>query len=108
MYDGYGNSNVNDLPIYLYSKTMCLEKKYYFYDIGKDSYDDLLRMINESDIIQFYFGLQCKNYILCESTFHLWIAYLGTIDKQFKKVICFNNTHITNYNLALENWIKLD
>lgn len=64
--------------------------------------------INESDIIQFYFGLQCKNYILSESTFHLWIAYLGTISKPSKNVICFNNTHITNHNLALENWIKLD
>jgi len=66
--------------------------------------------INEPDIIQFYAGLLCKNIILSESTFHLWIAYLGTdfgknIDK---KVICFNDTDITNRNLNLENWIVLN
>jgi hypothetical protein len=63
--------------------------------------------VNEKDIVQFYFGLACKNYILSESTFHLWIAYLGTIDDNNKKVICFNNTDITNRKLELENWIKI-
>lgn len=64
--------------------------------------------INESDIIQIYFGLMCKHYILCESTFHLWIAYLGTINDTSKNVICFNDTDITNRNLSLDTWIKLD
>ena len=63
--------------------------------------------VNEKDIVQFYFGLACKNYILSESTFHLWIAYLASV-KYDKKVIVFNNTDITNRNLALDNWIKID
>ena len=64
--------------------------------------------VNEKDIIQFYFGLMCKNYILSESTFHLWIAYLGTLESKDKNVICFNNTDITNRNLNLKNWITID
>jgi hypothetical protein len=64
--------------------------------------------IDEPDIIQFYFGLMCKHYILSESTFHLWIAYLGTLNSPEKNVICFNNTDITNRNLYLDNWITID
>jgi len=66
--------------------------------------------INEPDIIQFYAGLLCKNLILSESTFHLWIAYLASDfgKNTDKKVICFNNTDITNRNLNVENWITLD
>lgn len=64
--------------------------------------------VNKKDIVQFYFGLGCKNYILSESTFHLWIAYLGTIDDNNKKVICFNDTDITHRKLDLENWIKIN
>jgi len=66
--------------------------------------------IDEPDVIQIYAGLLCKNIILSESTFHLWIAYLATNfgENLDKKVICFNNTDITNRNLHLTNWIKLD
>jgi hypothetical protein len=61
----------------------------------------------ESDIVQLCFGMLCNQYILSESTFHLWIAYLGTINSK-KTVVCFNDTDITNRNLDLEGWIKLD
>lgn len=66
--------------------------------------------IEESDIVQLYFGMMCKNYILSESTFHLWIAYLGTdFGKDLtKKVICFNNTDITNRHLELDSWIRME
>jgi hypothetical protein len=66
--------------------------------------------INEADIIQIYSGLLCKNLILSESTFHLWIAYLGMNFANYrnKKVICFNNTDITNRKLNLDNWVTLD
>ena len=66
--------------------------------------------VNESDIVQLYFGMMCKNYILSESTFHLWMAYLGTeFGKDLtKKVICFNNTDITNRNLQLDSWTRMD
>ena len=62
--------------------------------------------INESDVVQLYAGLMCRHYILSESTFHLWIAYLGTIDNDDKKVIYFVNTDITRRPLALDNWIR--
>lgn len=64
--------------------------------------------VNESDIIQFYVGLMCKNYILSESTFHLWIAYMGTCNDESKKVICFNDTDITNISFNLNSWIKIN
>jgi len=64
--------------------------------------------IDEDDITQFNAGLLCNNFILSESTYHYWIALLkNTIDEN-TKVICFNNTDITNRNLSLNNWIKID
>lgn len=62
----------------------------------------------EDCITQFYLGLMCKHYILSESTFHLWVAYLGTIGNSDKKVIVFDDTDITNRPLSLDedNWIK--
>ena len=43
-------------------------------------------------------------------TFHLWIAYLLTNfgENTDKNVICYNDTDITNRNLNLDDWIKLD
>ncbi len=65
-------------------------------------------IIQEDDIYQFNAGLLCNNFILSESTYHYWIAYLkSTIDVN-SNVICFNNTDITNRNLALDNWKKID
>jgi hypothetical protein len=66
--------------------------------------------INEPDIFQMYAGLLCKNIVLSESTFHLWIAYFATNfgENTNKKVICFNNTDITDKQLDLDNWIKIN
>ena len=73
-------------------------------------FDTGFKDIEESDIVQLYFGMMCKNYILSESTFHLWMAYLGTdFGKDLtKKVICFNDTDITNRNLHLDSWITMN
>lgn len=60
----------------------------------------------ENDIVQIYFGLMCKNFILSQSTYHLWIAYLATIMDNSKKVICFNNSTIER--LYLDDWIRID
>ena len=65
-------------------------------------------VIIEDDITQVYFGLMCQHYILSESTFHLWIAYLGTIDREDKKVIVFKDSNITRDPLSLNNWMKVD
>jgi len=63
--------------------------------------------IKEPDIIQLYFGMACSHYILSESTFHLWVAYLGTLETE-KTVICFNDTDITNRGLNKPGWVTLD
>jgi hypothetical protein len=103
--DYYKEKNINTDVVYIISDTPIIgNSKYDFEFIKKYNCVE----VNESDIVQFYFGLMCKNYILSESTFHLWIAYLGTIKREDKNVICFNNTDITNRNLCLENWIRLD
>jgi len=87
-------------------------KIYVISDIPTDAYfnnDDYTQII-ESDIVQLYFGILSKNYILSESTFHLWMAYLGTDfgKNPDKLVVCFNNTDITNRKLHLESFICLD
>ena len=71
-------------------------------DLGGRPYTE----VNESDIVQFYLGLSCKNFILSESTFHLWIAYLAT--DPAKKVVCFKNTDITNRRLEMPEWIQME
>jgi len=60
----------------------------------------------EDDITQLYLGRMCSHFILSESTFHLWIAYLcNTVNK---KVIVFKDTDITNRKLFLDDWIHID
>ena len=58
--------------------------------------------INEPDVIQFYFGLECSHYILSASTFHLWIAYLGGSDK----LVIYKPVDVLK-TLALSEWISL-
>ena len=97
---------------FLKSRGEEMKKIYVISDIPIGNYFENSNIVEiiESDIIQFYFGLQCKNYILSESTFHLWIAYLGTDfgKNSDKHVICFNNTDITNRRLDLPSFIRLD
>ena len=64
--------------------------------------------VDESDIVQMYLGLMCQNFILSESTFHLWIAYLAVIQDRSKNVLCFNDSDTTIRNFDMENWIKID
>ena len=64
--------------------------------------------VDEDDVTQINAGLLCNNFILSESTYHYWIAFLkSSIDKN-TKVVCFKNTDITNRNLQLNNWIDID
>ena len=92
----YKTINVNTDTVYILSDTP---------GYTLDGYNCI--EVNEPDIIQFYIGMMCKNYVLSESTFHLWIAYLGTCNDQTKNVICFNDTDITNRHLNLNSWIKI-
>lgn len=90
-----------------------IDKLYVIGDVPVDKFFKKLqsyKTIDESDIVQFYFALQCKNYILSGSTFHLWMAYLGTDfgKRDDKNVICFNNTDITNRPLSLDTFKKID
>ena len=64
-------------------------------------------LVDGDDIEQFNMGLLCNHFILSESTYHYWIAYLKTSVDKNTKVICFNDTDITNRNLALDDWIKI-
>lgn len=65
-------------------------------------------IIDEDDITQFYAGLLCDDFILSESTYHYWIALLKWTQNKNSKVIVYNDTDLTNRNLSLPEWIKLD
>jgi hypothetical protein len=101
--DYYKDKNINVDKIYVISDVPNIEecnfplKKYY----------DYVEIV-ENDIVQIYFGLMCQNYVLSQSTFHLWIAYIASIQDKSKQTICFNNTDITNRNLHLDDWICID
>jgi hypothetical protein len=63
----------------------------------------------EDDITQFYAGLCCKRLILGESTYHYWIALCRTaLFPEQTHVYVFNNTDLTNRNLSLTSWTRLD
>ena len=81
-------------------------------DIGE--WRDLLRgysfiTVVEDDITQFYAGLCCSRLILGESTYHYWIALCRTaLFPEQTQVCVFNNTDLTNRNLSLNSWTRLD
>jgi hypothetical protein len=64
-------------------------------------------LVDGDDIEQFNMGLLCNHFILSESTYHYWIAYLKTSVDKNTKVVCFNDTDITNRNLEMDDWIKI-
>lgn len=65
--------------------------------------------IEEDDITQFQIGLLCDYFILCESTFHYWIALIkesmclaNHVEPPF--IVCFKDTDLTTRPIALPNW----
>jgi hypothetical protein len=64
--DFYKNIGVNTDKIYVISDTANNM-------LGLETHYNCIEA-NEPDIVQFYIGMMCKNYILSESTFHLWIG----------------------------------
>lgn len=66
-------------------------------------------VVVEDDITQFYAGLCCEDIILGESTYHYWIALCRTsLYPKHTNVFLFKNTDLTNRNLSLDTWVKLD
>ena len=61
--------------------------------------------IDEPDFLQFVFGTMCKHFIISGSSFHWWIAYIGS--KKKSKVMYFENCIFSYQNLVLDNWIKV-
>ena len=52
--------------------------------------------VDEDDISQIYVGLMCNHFILSDSTYHWWIAFLKWSQDNSVSVYAFNNTFITN------------
>lgn len=65
-------------------------------------------LVSEDDITQIHLGMMCNCFVLSESTYHYIIALFACIKDPTKKVIVFNNTDITNRNLPLDSWTKID
>ena len=82
-------------------------------DIG-DEWRDVFKgysflTVVEDDITQFYAGLCCSRLILGESTYHYWIALCRTaLYPRQTDVYVFHNTDLTNRNLSLDSWTRLD
>lgn len=60
----------------------------------------------EDDIDQLTLGRECKNWILCESTFHWWMAFLSPASNPpYNGIITvFNNTDLTVRSLTLKHF----
>lgn len=64
--------------------------------------------IDDDDISQIYIGMICNHIILSESTYHYWIAMFKYCMDPNTKIIAFNDTDMTNRQLALPNWLHVD
>lgn len=64
--------------------------------------------IDEDDYTQFIAGMMCKHYIISESSYHWWVAYMGIVNNSDKKVLYFNNSDLTTRELTMNNWIGVD
>ena len=62
--------------------------------------------VHEDDIGQIYVGLMCNYFILSDSTFHWWIAFLKWSKDNSTNVHVFNDTDITNRCLLNSNLRK--
>ena len=62
--------------------------------------------VDEDDVGQMYLGLMCDYFILSDSTFHWWIAFLKWSKDNSTHVYVFNDTDITNRCLLNSNLRK--
>jgi hypothetical protein len=65
-------------------------------------------VVNEDDITQMYAGMLCSHFILCESTYHYWIAFFKELMEPSVKIIYFNDTDMVKYHRVLDTWIGID
>jgi hypothetical protein len=63
-------------------------------------------IINEDDVCQFYAAQLCTCFILSESTYHYWLAYIKYLRQPNNtKVYYFTQTDLTMRNLVPSEWI---
>lgn len=60
--------------------------------------------VQEPDIVQMNLVYLCDSFILSESTFHVWMAYLMEDVFYNTNITCFNDTDITTRNLSFSHW----
>jgi len=63
--------------------------------------------IHEDDYTQFIAGIMCQHFIITESSYHWWIAYMGIINHPEKKILYFDNSDLTKRDLTMNDWIKI-
>ena len=77
---------------------------------NSDKYNIII--VNEDDVSQMHIGFMCNYFILSDSTFHWWIAFLKWSQDNSSVVYVFNNTDITNrclLNSVLRSeWLLVD
>ena len=60
--------------------------------------------IQGRDVVQLAVARRCRNFVLSQSSFHLWLAYAAVLPRH---VLVFNNTNPTKYGLHLtEAWMS--
>ena len=104
MHDGFGNTNIYDEPIYICSKNQSIPNKYNYYDIGQESYEDLLEMINENDIIFWNGSLGViERSIYKQSSLNL-VKYLVNSNK---KIIIGGGETASLFNNIISDNVKI-
>ena len=57
--------------------------------------------IAENDVVQVAVARHCRNFVLSQSTFHVWLAYAAVRPRH---VIVFNDTDITHTGMHQASW----
>ena len=58
--------------------------------------------VDEDDVTQLSVARHCRNFIVSQSSFHVWMAYVAVRPRH---VICFNRTDPTNTGVASPPWM---
>ena len=81
MHDGYGNTSLEKEPLYIPNKNT----DYNFYDIGDGSYNKLIKLINEADIIFWNGSLGVIEHKIYKNGSLSLVDYLEKVEN--KKII---------------------
>ncbi len=68
----------------------------------QDETDEVATQIDEDDVMQLAIARHCRNFVLSQSTFHVWMAYAAIMPRN---IVAFNHTDPIKAGLHSPPWM---